>query len=453
MLHFVPFAIVLLLMGCGLEVPSKPNVVFLLTDDQRPDTIGTLGNPRIVTPHLDAVAESGAVFTNAYNLGSNVPAVCAPSRNMILSGRAYFRWEGRFAPPEPANLADSMKSFGYETYHHGKKGNTAQEIHKRFDHTKYLEDRRVRNSGEPGKEIVDSAIEFLTGRSGERPFFMYLAFATPHDPRVAKQQHLDMYPPETIPLPPDYLAVHPFDNGEMLVRDELLEDWPRTEQAVREHLRDYYAVITALDEQIGRLIAFLKENGLYENTYIIFSSDQGLAVGSHGLMGKQNLYEHSAKAPLIIAGPDIQPKRVDALVYLLDLYPTILSLVGAPTAEGLDGETLAPLIYGQSDRVRKSLFLSYKDVQRAIRDERYKLIVYPHNNMKQLFDLEVDPHERNNLAENEDYARRVEAMMAAMEAWQQQLGDTAPLMSAEPEDPKFRPPTGEELAKLREKWN
>jgi arylsulfatase A-like enzyme len=452
MTRLVPPLVValLLLASCGFEMPPTPNVIFLLTDDQRPDTIGALGNPRIVTPTLDELASSGFVFSNAYNLGSNLGAVCAPSRNMILSGRAYFRWEGRFAPPEPANLADSMRNFGYETYHHGKKGNTAEEIHKRFDHTTYL-DPKGRFEGRPGQDIINAAIEFLSTRTDEKPFFMYLAFAAPHDPRLAEERYMDMYPAASMPLPADYLPVHPFDNGEMVIRDELLEDWPRTEDAIRTHLRDYYAVITALDEQIGRLITYLKENGLYEDTYIVFSSDQGLAVGSHGLMGKQNLYQHSARAPLIIAGPDIEPGKSDALVYLLDIYPTILSLVGSPPETGLDGDSLAPIVYGQAERVRKSLFLSYKDVQRAIRDERYKLIVYPRNGTKQLFDLETDPDERNNLAENPDFARRVEGMMAAIEQWQSQLGDTAPLVVTEPADPAFTAPTAAEAEKLRNK--
>ncbi len=450
----------LLLAACELmEPPPKPNVILLLTDDQRPDTLGALGNPRIVTPHLDALAHSGFVFTNAYCLGSNVPAVCAPSRNMLLSGRAYFRWEDRYAPPDPANLADSMRLAGYETYHHGKKGNTAREIHKRFDHSRYLDDRAVRTSGQPGKEIVDAAIEFLSGRTGPTgraasgPFFLYLAFAMPHDPRVASQEYLDMYPPESIPLPPDYLPLHPFDNGEMIVRDELLAPWPRAASEIRRHLSDYYAVISALDEQIGRLVAFLEESGLYENTYIIFASDQGLAIGSHGLMGKQNLYEHSARAPLFITGPDIEPGRSDALVYLLDLYPTILSLVGSPPASGLDGVTLAPIIYRQTDRVRRSLFLAYRDVQRAVRDERYKLIVYPHNNARQLFDLENDPHELRNLADDPQYERRIEAMMEAIGQWQAQLGDTAPLGTEDPSPIEFNPPTGEALRELRARWN
>jgi len=443
-----------LFSACTVQPPPKPNILFLLTDDHRADAIGALGNPVIKTPNIDSIANSGFVFTNAYNLGANVPAVCLPSRNMLLSGRAYTRWEGRFAPPEPANLADAMKSAGYETWHQGKKGNTAEEIHKRFDHTQYVaNDLEARSTGEPGEEIVDNAIEFLTGRQRQQPFFMYLAFAAPHDPRIAAPAYRGLYDPGEIPLPKNYLPVHPFDNGEMVIRDELLAPWPRTGDEIRRHLHDYYATISGLDHHIGRLLQHLKDTGLYENTIIVFAADQGLAIGSHGLMGKQNLYEHSAKAPLFISGPDIPQGRSNALVYLLDVFPTLCSLVGAPQPQGADGATLAPIMYGQDVRVRRTLFLAYRDVQRSIRDDRYKLILYPHNGTTQLFDLENDPDEINNLATNPDFAHRVEAMTNALAQWQEIIGDNAPLVYGDPSNPRFTPPTGQALRDLRAKWN
>lgn len=442
-----------LLGACGApEPPRRPHVLFLFTDDQRADTIHALGNPQIRTPNLDTLVESGFVFTNAYCMGSNVPAVCSPSRNMLLSGRAYFRWEGRFAPPEPANLADSMRQLGYETYHHGKKGNTAELIHKRFDHSRYVDDLADRTSGEPGKEIVDAAIEFLDRRTDPRPVFLYLAFASPHDPRVASERYRALYDPVKISLPPNYMPVHPIDNGEMTVRDEMLAPWPRSEEEIRRQLHDYYATITGLDFHIGRLLTHLKEKGLYDKTIIIFSSDQGLALGSHGLMGKQNLYDHSMKAPLIFSGPGVAKGRSDDLLYLMDIYPTLIDFLGGAPPQGLDGISHALVLTGQPVRTRKSLFLAYRDGQRAIRDERYKLIVYPHNNTRQLFDLENDPAEINNLAENPEYTPRIGAMMAAMGQWQQQLGDTIPLTVDKPADPRFRPPAGKALEELRAKW-
>jgi arylsulfatase A-like enzyme len=150
---------------------------------------------------------------------------------------------------------------------------------------------RPASHGEPGSEIVDGAIEFLRHRSDPRPFFMYLGFANPHDPRTAARSYLDRYQEERLALPKNFLPVHPFDNGDMTVRDETLLPWPRKEADLRRTLRDYYATITALDHHIGRLLTELDRLKLLERTLIIFSSDQGVALGSHGLLGKQNLYD------------------------------------------------------------------------------------------------------------------------------------------------------------------
>ncbi len=384
----------LLLASTAFGAEQRPNVLFLFTDDQRADAVGAFDHPVLKTPHLDSLVASGCTIKNAYCLGSNVGAVCSPSRNMLLSGRVYFRWEGRFAPPEPANWPDSMKAAGYETYHHGKKGNTAIEIQKRFDHNKYLKnDDAERRSGEPGKEIADEAITFIKERDDAKPFFMYLAFGNPHDPRVAAQKYREQYDTASIPLPKNYLPVHPFDNGWMTGRDESLAPWPRTEEVVREHLHDYYATITALDGHIGRLLATLDEQGLRENTIIIFSSDHGLAIGSHGLFGKQNVYEDGMKAPLVFTGPGITHRSSDAMVYLMDIYPTVCDLVGIEIPSSLDGRSFANVLRGESDAARDAIFLAYEDVQRAIRDDRWKLIRYPKINRTQLFDLQNDPHE------------------------------------------------------------
>src|SRR5688572_18505420 len=295
------------------QQPAKrPNVLFLFADDMRADSIGALGNPDVKTPNLDTLARRGFVFRNAYCLGGNVGAVCTPSRNMLLSGKTYFRWKdhlapganpnqrGLLAPGEAPNFPLSMKEAGYLTYHHGKRGNTAPHIQANFEINKYLEnDQADRTVGEPGRQIVDEAIAFLKKNEQQdaRPFFMYLAFSNPHDPRVAAQKYLDLYDRQKIRLPKNYLPQHPFDNGEMTVRDELLSPWPRTEEEIRKTHHEYYATISGMDFHIGRLISTLKELGLDDNTIILFSADQGIAIGSHGLLGKQNLYDASMKAP------------------------------------------------------------------------------------------------------------------------------------------------------------
>lgn len=448
----------LLLLALPLAGPAvaaesgRPNVLFLFTDDQRPDGIAALGNPAIKTPVMDSLARQGLVFRNAYIFGSNVGAVCQPSRNMLLSGRAYFRWNGPYAPADQPNFPASMKQAGYFTYHHGKRGNNAALIQKLFDVDKYVDEGTERKSGEPGKSIVDEAIAFLKDRPADKPFFMYLAFGNPHDPRVADQKYLDLYQRDKIPLPKNYMPLHPFDNGEMVIRDELLAPWPRTEDEIRRQLHQYYAVISGLDSNLGRLLDAVRQLGLFDNTIIILSSDNGLALGSHGLMGKQSLYDHSAKVPLIFVGPGIRPGSSDALVYLMDIFPTICEMTGTALPDGLDGRSFKPVIDGKIKSVRDSIFMSYRDCQRGIRDQRWKLIRYPLINKTQLFDLLADPDELKNLADDPAQSERVQRMMARLAESQKYYGDPAPLTVANPQDVEFKPPTGEELNRLLERW-
>ncbi|MFA6544787.1 MAG: sulfatase-like hydrolase/transferase [Limisphaerales bacterium] len=388
------------LLAVTAHAAARPNVVFLFADDMRSDSVAALGNPFVKTPTLDALARSGFVMRNAYCLGGNSAAVCTPSRNMLLSGNSFFRWKdyqppqgarGMLAPGDAPNWPLSMKDAGYETYHEGKRGNTATLIQAKFEHNLYINENIDRTAGEPGQQIADDVTKFLRERKDPRPFFMYLAFANPHDPRVAAKKYMDLYDPEYVPLPKNFLPQHPFDNGEMTVRDEALLPWPRTEAAVRKELHEYYATITAMDFHMGRIIATLKDLGLYDNTIILFSADQGVAIGSHGLLGKQNLYDAGMKCPLIFAGPGIPHGASDALVYLLDIYPTVLDLVGAARPAGIEGVSFRPAIAGSVKTVRPEIFLSYREVQRAWRDERWKLIRYPQVNVTQLFDLQDDP--------------------------------------------------------------
>ncbi|MBN1588065.1 MAG: sulfatase-like hydrolase/transferase [Pirellulales bacterium] len=429
---------------------ERPNILLVFTDDQRADTIHALGNPAIITPNLDRLTERGFVFNNAYIMGSNSPAVCLPSRNMLMSGRAYFHFRRYklpdrrhpfpYASPEEPNVPTTLGTAGYETYHHGKKGNTARRIHPLFDHTKYVTHHSVLKNGQPGKVVVDRAIDFLKHRKTDKPFVMYLAFSEPHDPRVSAQEYRDMYDRDEIPLPKNYLPIHPFDNGEMTIRDERLEKWPRTKDAIRRHLHDYYAMITGLDHHIGRLFQALKDQGLYDNTIVVFASDNGLALGSHGLMGKQSVYEHSVKVPLIVAGPSIPHGDSDALVYLLDLFPTFCEWAGTPVPEELDGKSLAPIIAGRSEKVRDTAFFAYRGVQRAVRDGCWKLICYPRIDRTQLFDLSTDPDETHDLSADPAQARRIESMMKLMRRWQERLGDDAPLVVDQPADGRWTPP-------------
>jgi len=419
--------------ACAMSADAprkKPNVLFIYTDDQREDTVGALGNPHIHTPNLDSLVRRGTVFANAYCMGGFSGAVCLPARMMTLRGRSWFAVRG--LQGDFPTFPKAMKQAGYVAYHVGKRGNTDQFAHKHFDHSTYVE-----RSPEPGKPLADRAIAHLREHDRSKPFFMYLAGPAPHDPRVAPQAYMDRYDVDKMPLPPNYLPFHPIDNGEMFIRDEKLAPWPRTEAEIRRHLRDYYAMVTHLDAQLGRIFQALADLGLRDDTLIVFSADQGIAIGSHGLMGKQNLYEHSMGVPLVFAGPGIpEGKTLEAFAYGFDVFPTVCDLVGAPVPEGLDGKSLAPVIRGQRDAVRDTVFLGYRGLQRAVRRGRWKLIRYPEVNATQLFDLEADPYETKNLADEPAHAGRVKELLAVMAEQQKLFGDTDPLAVENPRPAK-----------------
>lgn len=410
----------------------RPNVLFLLTDDQRADTIAALGNRAIVTPNLDRLTHSGLAFDNAYCMGGDIPAVCLPSRTMLLSGRSLFHIKA--LKPDSPDLPSAFRAAGYETYHHGKNGNTPKAIQRHFEHNHYLgNDQAERLSGFPGREIADAAVTFLEkGRDPKRPFLMYLAFGNPHDPRVVTPEYRARYDDAAIPLPRDFLPLHPFNNGELTIRDEALAPWPRTPEIVRRHLADYYGVITYLDMQIGRVLEALRASGQAENTLIVFSSDHGLALGSHGLFGKQNLYEAGMKVPLIFSGLGIKPGRTAALVTLFDLFPTLCDLADVSTPAGLDGKSFADVVRGKADRARETVFFAYRDVQRGVRDGDWKLLRYPRINRSQLFDLKTDPDELHDLAASPEAAERLAGLTDLLKREQAAYGDTLPLTSEHP---------------------
>lgn len=422
--------VLLVLTPALADAAQRPNVLFLLTDDQRPDTIGALGNPTVQTPNLDRLVRAGFSFSNAYCMGSTMGAVCNPSRHMLHSGMSLYRYDPK---KREGTFGDVMKRAGYVTYHHSKRGNVAREYHKAFDYSDYLDDKAERTSGHHGRTMANHAIAFLNETwNREQPLFMYLGFSGPHDPRVAAEEWMNLYDRESIALPVNYRPFHPIDNAWMTGRDEALAPWPRTEEVVREHLHDYYACISSIDHQIGRVLKTLEDLGELKNTLIVFSSDHGLSIGSHGLFGKQNLYEHSMGTPLVFAGPGIPQGSSEGFAYLFDIFPTVCELVGAPTPEGLDGRSQAVVIRGETSSVRDSVFLAYEKGQRAVRRGDWKLIRYPLVNYSQLFNLAVDPSETINLAEVPAQAAKVAEMMQLLAEQQNYYGDSQSHTSEEP---------------------
>ena len=427
----------------------KPNILFILADDQRADAMGCAGNPYIKTPNIDRLAEHGLRFTNSYVMGGHHGAISAPSRAMLLSGmnlfNVYDKLEG--VKTMPMHFAEN----GYVTFGTGKWHNEKSAFEASFqkgenvflggmaDHFNVSVrnmsiDRKLSEPELKGFStdlFGGSAISFINNYSKgdkEQPFFCYVAFTVPHDPYSPRTDYIDRYSPDSMTLPGNFMPLHPFAFDDLMVRDENLLPWPRPPEKVLEALADYYGLITHLDEKIGEIINSLKNNGLYDNTIIVYAADNGLAIGSHGLLGKQNLYEHSMKVPLIITGPGIPKGKVsDALVYLFDLYPTLAEFCSLPSPEGIDGKSLVPVISGNSNEVRTSLFTVYRTTVRAVRTKEWKLIRYPERDYTQLFDLVNDPLELNNLAGVDGNEPRIEEMMKLMREWQNEVNDTVPL--------------------------
>lgn len=434
------------------------NVLFLFGDDHQPDAIGALGHPDLRTPSLDRLVGEGFTFTNAYCFGSTSGAVCGPSRAMLMSGRTLWHLEGNVFDlrGDDVLLPEAFGGAGYQTFATGKWHNGRTSFQRAFeggdeiffggmgDHLAlgvhdydpsgaYPNEARTTIASFSSQAFADAAIRFLDERDRERPFFAYVSFTAPHDPRMAPDEFRSLYAAEDLELPPNFRPAHPFDNGELRVRDERLAPWPRTPAVVREHLAEYYAMISHLDHQVGRLLDALDERGLAETTFVVYAADHGLAVGQHGLLGKQNLYEHSLGAPLVIRGPGVPAgRRSAAFAYLHDLYPTLCELAGIPAPDTLEGRSLAPILTGASERVRSSTFGAYRRFQRSVRFGNWKLIAYPRVGELQLFDLAVDPFETTDRAEEPELQPLVAELRNLLRTWQERVDDPHPLPAERP---------------------
>jgi arylsulfatase A-like enzyme len=431
--------------------PNHPNVLFLFTDDQRADTIGALGNPIIRTPSLDRLVHSGLAFTRAYMQGGMNAATCVPSRAMLLSGRNLFHIDEELLRHRtwPASFGNA----GYTTFMTGKWHNGPRSLPRSFQMARSvfvggmtdpmkaslcdLMQGRLTPPRPAGKHacsvFADEAIRFLREHKGG-PFFCYVAFDGPHDPHVVPEDFPIRYEPGHVPLPPNFLPQHPWDNGEMSVRDEKLLPTPRPPDKVRGMLADYYRYISFLDAEIGRILDALEASPFATNTIVVFSADSGVARGSHGLIGKQNLYElDSVRVPLIVAGPGIPAGRqTDAMCYLFDVLPTLGRVCHVPGPETRQTFDFSRTLFDPAQPARRELVFAYRDVQRAYTDGRWKLIWYPRANRVQLFDLHADPYEITNLAEQVQFAAKADELSGALKRLERQMGDR-------PRGNQFRP--------------
>jgi arylsulfatase A-like enzyme len=273
--------------------------------------------------------------------------------------------------------------------------------------------------------FADNAVDFLgKKKDSDKPFFMYVAFNAPHDPRQAPKKFVDMYPYKDIAIPENYLPEHPFDNGAIKIRDEALAPFPRTKKIVQVHRAEYYAIITHMDKEIGRILKALKKSGQAENTYVIFTADHGLSVGQHGLMGKQNPYEHSIRMPFMITGPGItKGSTVKNKIYMQSVYPTTCELAGLKVPETVDYPSVAPLVKGEKKGGEEVIFNAYIETQRLVRTDRYKLVHYPKIGRNQLFDLKEDPFETKDLIDDPKLEKVKKRLLVTLRNKRRELGD------------------------------
>ena len=432
---------------------KRPNVLFIFTDDQRPDAFGALGNPDIKTPNMDRIINSGFVFNRAYIQGSMTFATCLPSRAMIMSGKPLFR-----APLQLDSgvlMPQVFQKSGYRTFATGKWHNGESSFEKCFDeaeavffggaartHINVPVNRMIAglmvpyDAGETFSTdlFADAAIEFIEGQSEkEQPFFCYIPFTAPHSPVTPPGKWATMYDPDKITLPPNHAALRPDlvdqqqgtsrRGGGRGGRGRQGGDVSPVDRA-KQRYAAYYGLISHLDHHIGRVLDTLKKTGQAENTIILFATDHGMSMDSHGQSGKHNAYEHTSRVQMVASGAGVPKGSSDALVYLYDIYPTLCGLTGLPIPDEVEGKSLAKVIHGKQAKVRDHLFTAYMDDQRAIRDDRWKLLYRSKEDRAALYDLKNDPHELNDLAAKPENKDRIAKLKVELAKAQQLYGDT-----------------------------
>lgn len=421
---------------CAAADP-RPNILFIVADDQAPFDLKAYEPDSILeTPHIDRLAREGMVIDQAYHMGAWVSGVCTPSRHMIMSGRTLWHAPNRpgrennpywnnpeMVPPDLANytMAAVFNRAGYDTMRTCKKGNSYEAANAQFT-VRLDADKRggthESGSGWHGDQVVDYLNE-REARQDEDPFLIYFGFSHPHDTRdglpelLAKYGSTNHTDPESIPeansnqpqLPPNYLPGHPFPFRLPGARDEerVSGVWfNRDEQTIRNELGREFACSENIDNQIGRVLEKLEAMGELDNTYIFYTSDHGIAIGRHGLQGKQNLYEHSWRVPFIVKGPGISPgTRAPGNVYLLDVLATICDLTGIDTPETNEGLSLGPVLKGQKRTIRDVMYGVFcaetRPGLRAVRKGDWKLTKYDvmegEYEITQLFNLKENPYE------------------------------------------------------------
>ncbi len=409
--------------------PPRPNILFIIADDQSPMDLSVY-NPQtsLQTPVLDKLAAEGMVFDSAYHMGAFQGAVCLASRYMIMSGRTVWHLPispggDRQCPPdlEQNTLPAVFNRAGYATMRTCKDGNSYEAANKLFS-VRHDASKRGGTDETGSAWHAQQVLNYLDDREATRdtkPFLIYFGFSHPHDIRDGTPELLAKYgavnhtdehslPPaneKQPPLPSNYLPAHPFPDGHPGLRDEVAVSgvWDKRDpRTIRNEIGRYNACSENIDIQIGRVLDKLAATGEIDNTYIVYTSDHGIAVGRHGLQGKQNLYEHTWRVPYIVKGPGVKPgSRATGNIYLLDTLATLCDLAGIEAPDSNEGISFKSVLDGEKAIIRDVTYGTYsggtKPGMRSVRQRDWKLIEYDVLEgvvrEKQLFNLVENPHE------------------------------------------------------------
>jgi choline-sulfatase len=473
----VVIAVPVLTQGARAD-EKRPNILFIIVDDQSPFDLQIYDpDSPLQTPNIDRLASEGMVFDGAHHMGAWVGAVCTPSRHMVMSGRTVWHIPGKagrknnpqmgnssLVPPDLADntMAAVFNRAGYATMRTCKKGNSYEAANQQFT-VRHDASKRGGTDETGSAWHAEQVLNYLNERETSNdadPFLIYFGFSHPHDTRDGKPELLAKYgavnhkDKNTIPpahpkqpaLPINYLPEHPFHHGHPNLRDEVAVSgvWRRRdERTIRNELGREFACCENIDIQIGRVLKKLESMDELDNTYIFYTSDHGIAIGRHGLQGKQNLYEHTWRVPFVVKGPGIQPgSRVLGNIYLLDVLPTLCDLASIPAPKTVEGISFKPVLAGEKQTVREVLYGVYcggtKPGMRCVKRGDWKLIKYDVMDgtvrKTQLFNLAENPHEfiaehgktkplETNLADNPDFAETQREMEQLLLSEMERLDD------------------------------
>jgi arylsulfatase A-like enzyme len=444
-LVFLVLSLPLLADPVTADEPSRPNILFMLTDDQRFDDLGCMGNEIIQTPNLDRLAADGVIFENTFV----TTAICCSSRASILTGQ-HMRRHGifDFATPLSSEAMDHsypvlLRKSGYRTGFLGKMAigsPTAENLELALPADKFdfwygfpqsISFRQIVD----GKErflttvLAEKAIEFLRTNPKDKPFCLSISFKSPHGPWNYFDPHSpDPYRDTVIPPPASYTK-RDYEAQPEFLRNSLngSGQWPADpDPRLLANARTCYRLITGMDAAVGQIVAAMEELGLDDNTIVVFTSDHGTLRGTHGLMGKWIMYDESIRAPLIVRDPrlpaELRGTRRNQMVLNIDFAPTLLAIGGAPIPPRMQGRDFGPLLRDPSMKWRSEWFYEHtyntnpprRPIAKSVgvRTERWKYVCYFEQEppFEQLFDLERDPGENQNLAGREEFAEVLKDM-------------------------------------------